>query len=222
MWEFPFSPITFDFEKNEALLRTETPGPAIWSAFIDPDPKALSDRLAALAETADTDLYRYNLGIALGIIGDKRALPILREIVQNRDCFYFKDCRRSNQFRSAIALCLIGRIGEEEDVACLREIVFDPGEIKRPLYHTLKPDYLYHASDDRNFVFFALFTHAAASLVKLTKRLGLPSASLSNELTALKESGRALSAITSRPADSPVSIETCDFLAHLIEELNSI
>ena len=98
----------------------------------------------------------------------------------------------------------------------LEEIVFDPREIERPLYHTLKPDYLYHTVGDRNFVFFALFTHAAAALVKLTGRLGLDSASLHARLSALAESGHAVRDITAEAPDAPSHIEAADFLSHMV------
>ena len=69
-----------------------------------------------------------NAAIALGIMGRRECLPRLRELVRARDCFYFLDCRRSNQFRSAIAICLLGRLGDTSDLDLLRGIVFEDGE----------------------------------------------------------------------------------------------
>jgi hypothetical protein len=214
--KLPYTPVDFDLDKTAALLKTDRPGIAVWSAFIHPDRAAVGDRLAAMLCDADTELYRYNLGIALGIIGDARALPILREIVAHRDCFYFRDCRRSNQFRSAIALCLLGRIGEACDLPLLREIVFDPGEIERPLYHTLEPDYLYCASNKSNFVYFDHLTHAAMALVKLSLRLGLPVAPLHDELRALCDAGRIYRNVTKCAEDSPAMIQIKGFFEHLL------
>ena len=216
--KLPYTPVDFDLDKNASLLKTDRPGIAVWSAFIAPDRKRIGDRLAALLSDADTALYRYNLSIALGIIGDARALPILREIVASRDCFYFKDCRRSNQFRSAIALCLLGRIGEASDLPLLHEIVFSPDEFERPLYHTLPPDYLYCATDTINFVYFDHFTHAAMALVKLTRRLGLPLRRLNRELRALAEKGQIYRNVTHCAEDSPAMIQIKGFLEHLLRE----
>ena len=46
-------------------------------------------------------------------------------------------------------------------------------EINRSMYHTLKADYLYHADPDRNFVYFAIFTHACMAIYNIYKRLNL-------------------------------------------------
>ena len=170
----PYRAVRFDaVEENLPLLRTETPGVAIWSCFLDGSAE-LADRLVEALDSAEDELYRYNLAIALGIMNDARANGTLREIVRNRDCFYFKDCRRSNKFRSVIAVCLLGRLGTETDIPMLWEIAFDDGEFSREMYHTLEPDYLYCTSNKRNFVYFDMLTHAIAALRKILVRLGMP------------------------------------------------
>ena len=89
-----------------------------------------------------------------------------------KDCFFFTDNRRSNQFRSAIAVCLLGRIGTSADLPLLFEIL-EAEEIDRPMYHTLEANYLYHNYPDRNFVFFAMVTHACMAIYKLYRRCQL-------------------------------------------------
>lgn len=214
----PYAPVEFDIKKTLPLLETETPGAAVWSCFVSQAPGQTADTVYAKLTAAPDFLTRANCALALGILGDARCLPLLREIVQNRDCFYFKDCRRSNQFRSAAALCLLGRVGEAGDAALLEQIVFDAAEFDRPMYHTLKPDYLYYANGDRNFVYFACFTHAAAALVKLYKRHGLDLAALHARFAKLFADETILRRITDRAPDEPAALEVTDFEAYLLRE----
>ena len=165
--------LDFSLEKNLHLLKTDAPGVAIWSCYLQRDKKVVGDRLCELLKGATDNLYRYNLAIALGIVGDERALPVLREIVENRDCFFFTDNRRSNQFRSAIAVCLLGRLGTEEDLPLLFELL-TAEEIGKLMYNTLTAKYLYHHLPDRNFVYFAMLTHACMAIYKIYKRHNLP------------------------------------------------
>ena len=212
----PYQPIVFDFDKTFPLLRTETPGVAIWSAFNCKSQASAADRLAVLLDETDS-LCRYNAAIALGVMGDQRALPVLRELLQNRDCFYFKDCRRSNQFRSVIAVCLLGRIGEPCDIPFLSEIVFDEKEFSKEMYHTLEPDYLYYKGSDRNFLYFDMVTHGGAALVKIHHRFGLATEKLKLAFIRLLEEGKLEKRIAPRclAEDAPRE-EARQFLEEMI------
>ena len=216
----PYTPLTLDVEENLPLLKTERPGAAIWACYNSPDRRELSDLLCRGLSEAVDDLYRYNLAIALGIMEDKRALSTLREIVRERDCYYFKDCRRTNRLRSAIAICLLGRLGDTEDIAALEEIVFDEGEIDKALYHTLEPNYLYRRASSRNFVYFDIMTHAVASLVKIYKRTDLDTADLADRLERELVYGGILARVAPTESDKDVGrVETADFLRHQIDIL---
>ncbi len=218
----PYLPVEFDVDKNLELLKTETPGVAIWSCFVSKDYPATKEKLYSLIKDAQTDLERYNCALALGIMGDKTALPYLREIVNNRDCFYFKDCRRSNQFRTASAICLLGRIGEQQDIKLLEEIVFNKEEIKNPIYHTLEPNYLYYKHADRNFVFFDVWTHATNSLVKIYKRLSLDLSNLNKALVNLSNDNEFIeSVVPNQPAEHTARVELTDFIEQMIKQTQS-
>ena len=135
-----YKPLEFTPDKTFHLLYTETPGAAIWSAYVADDKEAVRRRLTEMLNTAPSTEARYNCAIALGVTGDHSALPILREIVKKRDWYYYKDCRRSNQHRTAIAVCLIGRLGDESDVPLLSEIVFDEHEIDREMFQGISDE----------------------------------------------------------------------------------
>ena len=132
-----------------------------------------------------------------------------------RSCFYFKDCRRSNQFRSVIAICLLGRLGEREDLTLLSEIVFDDGEFDKPLYHTLAPNYLFSSLKDCNYVLFQHFTHAAMAMVKLAKRFGTELSAAFDKRFSGASRVRILKAMTTQPPTGAFFGEVSDFMDYV-------
>ena len=214
----PYRPVTFDIEKTMPFLDTQTPGTAIWSCYVSKNPRQTADAVYDKLCAAESPLTRRNCALALGIMGDARALPVLRETVANRDCFYYTDCRRSNQFAGVMATCLLGRIGQVCDAALLESIVFDPAEIERPLYHMLKPDYLYYANSDRNFVYFDYFTHAAVGLVKLCKRHGMDLSALHTRFASLFADESVFRRVTDAAPDEPAYLEISNVARYLLRQ----
>ena len=211
-------PISFGVEENFERLRTIEPGVAFWSCFRHPNREEICERLYLALDDADTDLYRYNLGIALGLCEDKRALPIIREIVERRDCVFFTENRRSNQFRSAIAICLLGRLGEPSDLPLLFDILSEE-EIQKPMYHTLKPDYLYHGSSDQNFVYFSLLTHATVAIRKIYVRHALPLDELRERFLEIFRDGSRISFATPTKPGEHAYEEISGFIRQIISSL---
>ena len=212
--------IDFDFEKNIHLLKTDAPGIAIWSAFVAKDKTAVKKLLIRELSEAEDELYRYNCAIALGIMGDDSALPTLRQIVEGRDCFFFTDNRRSNQFRSAIAVCLLGRLGGEKELPLLFEILSD-GEIERKMYHTLEANYLYHNDPDRNFVYFQMLTHTCMAIYKIYNRLSLDMEKLHGFFEKLFAGDKVLRRTTDAKLGEPAYAELCDFINHILRLTNT-
>ncbi len=188
-------PVHFSMEDNLPLLRTDAPGVAIWSCFRAPDRVGTQEKVYSLLSSADTDLYRYNCAIALGLLGDARAVGTLREIVENRDCFFFTENRRSNQFRSAIAICLLGRLGGVDELPLLFELL-EEKEIERAMYHTLKPNYLYYGGADKNFVYFSVLTHTCVAIRKIYQRCGLSVEELKRKFEDIFRDGSRISFVT--------------------------
>lgn len=203
--------LEFDLERNLHLLKTDAPGVAIWSAYVASDKEATRARLFECLTSADCRLYRYNCAIALGIVGDHRALPILREIVINRDTFFFTDNRRSNQFRSVVALCLLGRLGGREELSVILEIL-GRDEFDREMYHTLQPNYLYGREKDRNVLYFQMITHATEAAIKIAKRCSVPATWLRARLEEAFADGRLLRSVTTAPEGTPEYDETLQFI----------
>ena len=217
-----YRPLDFTTAKTLHLLKTETPGPAFWSCYLERDSLSLTEHLITELSAADDTLYKYNLAIALGITGNSAALPTLREIVRNRDCFYFKDCRRTNQFRTVVAVCLIGRLGTPDDLALLSELALDHGECSREMYSALPPDYLYCSNAKLNFLYYDVFTNAAVALAKISLRHGLDTSSLSAKFSEFRDTGAIIPRLFRDPnacgSDvDPILRELDVLLANLIE-----
>lgn len=212
-----YTPITFDVEKSFHLLKSETPGIAIWSCYTSADQASTKEKLfKELTEAKEDELTRGNCALALGIMGDARALHVLREIAQNRDCFFFTDNRRSNQFRSAVAVCLLGRLGTKEDLPLLFRIL-EEEEIEREMYHTLEADYLYHELPDRNFVYFAMFTHTCMALTKIYRRCDLPMHELHAFFATLFADERTMRRLTSEKEGSLAYDECKKFMQYVLK-----
>jgi hypothetical protein len=155
-------------EEIKAQLSTDMPGIALYSCKLLGE--KISNKLKEWLSSGDEAL-KYNSAIALGLIEDTFAAPYLREIVKNRDAFYFKDCRRTNQLRSVIAIYLLGKLGDDKSLALFEEILCDKKEYERGLYHEIKePSYKFNTSKSFNEVYYQIVVNAAMAVVKLMKK----------------------------------------------------
>ncbi len=205
---FPYKPVTFDAKRNMPLLETSTPGVAIWSCFIshnrDKTRELVYDKLVS---QQSGKLTKYNCAIALGIMDDERCVPYLCNIVQNRDAFRFTDCRRTNQLRTSIAICLLGRLGTREQIPLLEQIVFNDLEYQNPIYGKCQKS----INGYYNEVYFDIFTHACMSLVKLYRKAGIDISVLNGKLTKLFENDTIIKRVTNAKYGEPEFMEIYDF-----------
>ena len=212
----PYRPVSFKMSHDEimAMLSTDTPGVAIWSCYRYGD-EALAEKLvAALGDGGE--YLAYNAAIALGIMGRREGLDKLRELVKNRSCFFFKDCRRSNQFRSCVAICLLGRLGDKEDIELLHTIVFDDGEFEREMYHTLKPAYAFCSLESCNYVLFQHFTHAAMAIFRLAESFGVDVKREFEARFSGESREKIITVVTSEPETGAFYGEISDFMSFVL------
>ena len=214
--DYIYEPIIFDVQKSFHLLKTDAPGIAIWSCYLSPEKDKVRERLYSEMTNSDDKMYKYNCAIALGLLEDKRALPVLCDIVKRRDCFFFTDNRRSNQFRSAVAVCLVGRLGTERELPLLLDIL-SPNEIEREMYHTLEANYLYHAEPDRNFVYFAMLTHTCMALYKIYKRSSMDIKKLHLFFADYFKDGTAMRRVTAASSGESAYEEMRIFIEYLLK-----
>ncbi|MBD2846604.1 FAD-dependent oxidoreductase [Paenibacillus sp. IB182496] len=186
-----------DADEMRAALATDMPGVAIYSA------KLLGSRIAPQLREwigATDAMLRYGAAIALGMTGDRAAAPVLREIVERRDALYFKDCRRTNQFRSAIAIYLLGRLGDADSVPLLTDILCDEDEYAKPLYHEItEPSYKINASKNFNELYFQIISHAAMALIRIARAHPDQAAAIKERLRAAFGDDRHLLHVTTLP-----------------------
>lgn len=154
-----------DPKEIKAALSTDCPGVALWSCYLA-GKEALGEAVYEMTKSEE-EMLRLNAGIALGVMKDERALPILHEIIRSREPFYYMDCRRSNQMRSVIAICLAGQM---RDITAVDELlpILKPEEFEKEMYHTLlEPDYKRTIVKEQNSVYFQHLSHAVAALTKI-------------------------------------------------------
>ena len=213
----PYKPVKFTLTREElrAYLASDCPGVGIWACFRHGNDTTAEWLVEWMGDT-QTEHLANNAAIALGIMGRQECLEKLRAMVRERSCFYYLDCRRSNQFRSVMAICLLGRLGGREDLELLQEIVFDDKEFEREMYHTLKPAYIYCSLENCNYVLFQHLTHAAMAMVKIAEREGIDlSADFEARFTG-ESRRRILSEMTTLPETSAFFGEASDFMAHIL------
>ena len=154
-----------DPEEIREALSTDCPAVALWSCHLLGREK-IGDAVFEMTRS-DDEMLRLNAGIALGVMHDERSKPILREIIRNRRPFFFMDCRRSNQTRSVIAICLEGQMADEAVTDELLQMI-RPKEFENPIYHELlTPEYKRSVVKELNLVYFQHISHAVGALVKI-------------------------------------------------------
>ena len=163
-----YRPVSFELGEGEIvdILATDSPGEAIYSCYRSGG--KMAEHLIPLL-ASDNEMLRFNSATALGIMGRQEGLPVLREAVVKRSAETFKGCRRSNQYKSAVAICLIGRLGDKRDIETLEKIVFDEAEREKTMYAVSISPTVTESSEYRT-CFYQHFTHAVMALMKLCKR----------------------------------------------------
>ena len=71
---------------------------------------------------------------ALAILGNKAAIPELREMVLERDDFMLRDCRKNNNLRGCVSIYWLGRLGDREITDELINIICNKEENQRLVY----------------------------------------------------------------------------------------
>lgn len=154
-------------EEIKEALSTDCPAVALWSCR-RLGKEAIGDKIFEMMQSED-EMLSYNAAVALGVMQDSRALPVLREIIKNRKPFYFMDGRRTNQLRSVIAICLCGQMGDKGVMEELLEII-KPEEYENSMYHQLlEPCYKLTIVKEQNSVYYQHVSHAVAALVKIAE-----------------------------------------------------
>ncbi|MFE5320688.1 FAD-dependent oxidoreductase [Paenibacillus sp. NPDC056579] len=152
--------LTDPAEIREALAGTK-PGIAIWSA------KRLGAQLVPqlqswLSSDKEEHLPKHS-AMALGLIGDAAAIPMLRRIVQERDMFVPHTSRKYNQVRGYAAIYLLGKLRDKGIVQELLKIIRDPAELPQ-----LNPEERnWEFISDPEELYFQFFSFSVMALLRI-------------------------------------------------------
>ena len=165
----PYKRVSFDMSDSEIIerLATDSPGEAIWACFRSD--RDIANKLIPLLDSENKALALH-AAFALGIMGRKESLPMLRRAITERNSDFLRGCRRSNQLKCTVALCLMGRLGESKDIELLLPF-FTEEEQKNELYS--KPvDPLVSRGEGYRYTYFQFFTFALMAASKLAIKHG--------------------------------------------------
>lgn len=100
-------------------LSTDCPGVALWSCR-RLGRERIGDALCRMIEQGG-EMLRANAAIALGLIGDWRALPVLRELVRNRSAFFIRTAAGATSCAAPLpSACAGGWTGRRLFPSCWR------------------------------------------------------------------------------------------------------
>lgn len=175
----PFEWLT-EKEEITAALSTNRPGVALWSCKLLGKEK--TEEYLGKALTSDNIMLRKNAAIALGLTGNERCLPVLRDMVGNRTDDFLDDCRRSNQMQSLIAVSLCGRFADAESAEELCAVLL-PEEYEKEMYHRhLENNYRLSASDEFNMIYFRFLSFSLFALKEICRKRGEKNAEIAEKM----------------------------------------
>ncbi|MDF2922223.1 MAG: hypothetical protein K0R57_1137 [Paenibacillaceae bacterium] len=183
-----------DREQIREGLSGERPGVAIWSS------KRLGGTiipyLREWMEAAEAEFLKKHSAIALAVLGDPSSLPVLRDMVKQRDSFVLQDCRKHNQMRGYMAIYLLGKLRDKEIIPELCHIIENPEELHKPLYE-MNAGSSIDAAVFR-ITYFQYFIHSVMSLIKLGNSYEESRDVIGKSLNRAVEDGSYIQRITSR------------------------
>ena len=153
-----------DPAKLEEVLKTETPGQAIWSAK-----RIGADALPILREcltSSDENLQRHS-AFALAMLGSSEANAILRDMVVQRDGRMLKDCRKNNNLRGCMAVYWLGRLCDREITEELIRLICDPNEVEKPVYNQTDIQTTRYKILAYNDIYFQFMSQAVMALIRI-------------------------------------------------------
>ena len=183
----------------EAGLCTTKPGQAIWSARQMCE-KAMPT-LCRLLESQDENT-RKHAAFALAILGNAEGSEVLRDMATQRDAFVLQDCRKNNNNRGVMAIYWLGRLADREIVPELINLICDPKELEKPVYHPESDKTIRYKVGDFENVYFQFMSQAVMALVRIGDKHVDQRAQIEKAFVTAFASDSYYHRITKRPAQS--------------------
>ncbi len=152
-----------DLAKLEEGLKSDAPGQAIWSAGRIGD--AALPYLRELLKSEDENTVKH-AAFALAMLKNNEGIEVLRQMVIERDEVLLQDCRKNNNLRGCMAIYWLGRLADRAITQELIDLICDPNEQQRAVYHgdTLLTRY---KIADFDGVYFQFISHAVMALIRI-------------------------------------------------------
>ena len=153
-----------DPAKLEEVLKTETPGQAIWSAK-----RMGAEALPALRQclSAADETLKKHAAFAIASLGACEANAILRDMAIQRDGRMLKDCRKNNNLRGCMAIYWLGRLRDREITEELIRLICDPDEVKKPVYNQTDIQTTRYKISAYNDIYFQFMSQAVMALIRI-------------------------------------------------------
>ena len=197
-----------DPDELESGLATLTPGQAIWSA------KRMKERaqraLEMLLASPDENTRKHaSFAWALCRLhscfpgaekeADEKCIALLRRMAADRDPVLLKDCRKHNQRRGCMAIYYLGRLGDVDCIEILTELITDPKELYRPVYHQGFAMETRYEIKDFNSEYFQFMSEAVMALVRIGNKNPEVRSVIRDAFYKAFDDGSFVERITTRP-----------------------
>ena len=199
-----------DFDEITQELGTDSPGRAMWSARIIGGDIAESLKTALVS---DNENLRKHSAFALALIGDKAALPVLRETLTERDTMIPKSSIKFTYARGATAAYLLGRLCDVDSVELLLDVVRDEGAFDEKAF---VEDEFHTGPSDMRFMFIQ---NAIASLIEIAKACPDKEKYILNEIRQKLDSGFDIK--IGLKANTFIEFSMTDILKRQLESITS-
>lgn len=153
-------------EQLKAPLETLTPGVAIWSA------RQMGEAAVPTLKTllhSENETTRKHAAFALAMAGNQDCIPILREMVIQRDGCMLRDCRKHNNQRGCMAIYLLGRLGDAGITDTLITLITDKDENTKPAYRQPFSMQTRYAVPDFKNEYFQFVSNAVIALIRIAE-----------------------------------------------------
>ena len=181
------------------VLKTQSPGEAIWSAK-RMGKKAL-EALRPLLYSKEEAL-RKHAAFAVAAAGSEESADLLREMAKERDGVMLLDCRKNNQLRGCMAIYWLGRLGDRGITEELIRLICDENEIENKVYHQTELKTTRYRIADFNDIYFQFTSQALMALVRIGNRHADLRAPISDAFEKAFFDESYYRRITSRPRES--------------------
>lgn len=153
-----------DVEDIREGLSSTKAGIAMWSA--KRLGTAIVPQLCEWLGNVDDEHLRKNSALTLGLIGDETCIPVLRNMVQERDMFVPFTSRKYNQVRGYAAIYVLGKLQDQGIAQELLDIMKDPSSL--PELETEERNWEFIS--DPQELYFQYFSYSVMALFRIAER----------------------------------------------------